>query len=465
VSRFAEDGSHLTKGGAFAEMEVMKMLFALPAAEAGTITLLKPANVFVEAGEQIAKLELDDPSLVARAVPFNEPLGGPLAAAAPLLESPRAEIAASPAGDLEPPPEMREDNIAVHQQVAYLIARAHHMLGGFVDNEDDVLNKLSELLLDQRVMWSEYDELMAGPGSKLPEKPRQALSQLLTPARRAAADGGNGFGDTVLATLAAFSDTLDEAAATAFKNASEPVAAFGEKYKSGMLDMSTFTLTAILEHFLEVEQVYPDDRSEIVGVKHLNESLSDPAAVLQAILSHQQLDRKAPPLVTPAAPRLHLGCASAARRLTPSGSPLAAPRLHLGSHRRAHTPAAPRPGVADPQRARLPRQLHVHELQGLRAAPPPLAALLLEAHPRAAQGEADHRQLPRQHRRAEQGARAARPQEDGGQQHGAAGRARHGPRRSPLPSRCEEARFTPPPVNRSTGSPLSSSCASPSCSR
>ncbi|EOD32164.1 acetyl-CoA carboxylase [Emiliania huxleyi CCMP1516] len=168
---FAEDGSHLTKGGAFAEMEVMKMLFALPAAEAGTITLLKPANVFVEAGEQIAKLELDDPSLVARAVPFNEPLG-----------------------DLEPPPEMREDNIAVHQQVAYLIARAHHMLGGFVDNEDDVLNKLSELLLDQR------------------------------------------------------------AAATAFKNASEPVAAFGEKYKSGMLDMSTFTLTAILEHFLEVEQ-------------------------------------------------------------------------------------------------------------------------------------------------------------------------------------------------------------------
>jgi len=266
---FAEDGSHLTKGGAFAEMEVMKMLFALPAAEAGTITLLKPANVFVEAGEQIAKLELDDPSLVARAVPFNEPLG-----------------------DLEPPPEMREDNIAVHQQVAYLIARAHHMLGGFVDNEDDVLNKLSELLLDQRVMWSEYDELMAGPGSKLPEKPRQALSQLLTPARRAAADGGNGFGDTVLATLAAFSDTLDEAAATAFKNASEPVAAFGEKYKSGMLDMSTFTLTAILEHFLEVEQVYPDDRSEIVGVKHLNESLSDPAAVLQAILSHQQLDRK-----------------------------------------------------------------------------------------------------------------------------------------------------------------------------
>ena len=320
MSRFAEDGSHLTKGGAFAEMEVMKMLFALPAAEAGTITLLKPANVFVEAGEQIAKLELDDPSLVARAVPFNEPLGGPLAAAAPLLESPRAEIASSPAGDLEPPPEMREDNIAVHQQVAYLIARAHHMLGGFVDNEDDVLNKLSELLLDQRVMWSEYDELMAGPGSKLPEKPRQALSQLLTPARRAAADGGNGFGDTVLAALAAFSDTLDEAAATAFKNASEPVAAFGEKYKSGMLDMSTFTLTAILEHFLEVEQVYPDDRSEIVGVKHLNESLSDPAAVLQAILSHQQLDRKAPPLVTPAAPR----CASAA------------PRLHVGSRRRAH---------------------------------------------------------------------------------------------------------------------------------
>jgi len=259
---FVEDGAHLKKGDAFAEMEVMKMLFALPTAEAGIVSLLKPPNVFVEAGEQIARLKLDDPSLVAKAVPFTEPVG-----------------------DFEPPPEMRENNIALHQQMAYLVARTHHMLDGFVDNEDDVLHKLSELLLEPDVMWSEYDELMAGPGSKLPEKPRLALAAL-------SAHGSEGFGELVASTLNAFMAELDEGARTAFKAASEPVQMFADKYKTGMLDMSTLVTSTFIEHFLEVESVYPDDRSEIVGVLHLNETLKDPAKVLQAVLSHQQLERK-----------------------------------------------------------------------------------------------------------------------------------------------------------------------------
>jgi hypothetical protein len=133
---------------------------------------------------------------------------------------------------------------------------------------------------------------MAGPGSKLPEKPRSALSALNTPEARAAPGGGDHFGGKVLAALANFAEMLDEATATAFKAASEPVALFGEKYKTGMLDMSTLITSGFIEHFLEVEQVYPDDRSEIVGVLHLNETLNDPVKVLQATLSHQQLERK-----------------------------------------------------------------------------------------------------------------------------------------------------------------------------
>jgi len=49
-------------------------------------------------------------------------------------------------------------------------------------------------------MWSEYDELMAGPGSKLPEKPRAALKALLTPELRASSRGGDGFGEKVRCT-------------------------------------------------------------------------------------------------------------------------------------------------------------------------------------------------------------------------------------------------------------------------
>ena len=56
----------MAQGAPYAEMEVMKMLFMLTAPEAGVATLIKPANTFVETGEMIARLELDDASLVAK---------------------------------------------------------------------------------------------------------------------------------------------------------------------------------------------------------------------------------------------------------------------------------------------------------------------------------------------------------------------------------------------------------------
>ena len=87
----------------------MKMLFVLPVAESGTIHLIKPAGVFVEAGETLGRLVLDDPSLVAKAQPFDGDIG-----------------------NIEPPAELSESTLGSppHQQVAYLIGRSHNMLDG-----------------------------------------------------------------------------------------------------------------------------------------------------------------------------------------------------------------------------------------------------------------------------------------------------------------------------------------------
>ena len=60
-------------------------------------------------------------------------------------------------------------------QLRYLEARVHHMLDGYVDNEDKVLELLGAILTDARVMHSEFEELMTGAGSKLPQAPREAL--------------------------------------------------------------------------------------------------------------------------------------------------------------------------------------------------------------------------------------------------------------------------------------------------
>ena len=91
-----------------------------------------------------------------------------------------------------------------HVQLAHLEARVHNMLEGFVDNEDEVLQRLSyrrmqrptahtplslpacpqvlqrlsEMMQLPEVMRDEFDELMTGAGSKLPQAIRETLEAL-----------------------------------------------------------------------------------------------------------------------------------------------------------------------------------------------------------------------------------------------------------------------------------------------
>ena len=98
---FVEDGAHVDKGTPFAEVEVMKMLFPLHASEAGHITLAKVPGALINAGEVLARLQLDDPNIVAKAAPFQGELG-----------------------DFEPPIEMGNAG-PPHVQLRYLEARCN----------------------------------------------------------------------------------------------------------------------------------------------------------------------------------------------------------------------------------------------------------------------------------------------------------------------------------------------------
>ena len=52
-------------------------------------------------------------------------------------------------------------------------------------------------------------------------------------------------------------------------------------------------VSALLEHFLDVEQRYPHERPDSMAVKELHEAYPEaPHATLQALLSHNQLERK-----------------------------------------------------------------------------------------------------------------------------------------------------------------------------
>ena len=103
-----------------------------------------------------------------------------------------------------------------------------------------MLGRLSEILVTPEMLVHEWDELMAGVGSKLPQGPREALSAL---APDPTSDGP--FGAAVLSVLANAETAIDdEAVLSALKSQAAPIYEFAMRFKNGLLDNSTGVVRA-----------------------------------------------------------------------------------------------------------------------------------------------------------------------------------------------------------------------------
>lgn len=65
-----DEGDRVSKGEAYAEIEVMKMVMTLNAGENGIVSFERRPGAVLETGAIIARIELDDASLVTQARPF-----------------------------------------------------------------------------------------------------------------------------------------------------------------------------------------------------------------------------------------------------------------------------------------------------------------------------------------------------------------------------------------------------------
>ncbi len=64
-------GQHVTAGTPYAEVEVMKMMMPLVSPAAGVLAFAVPEGSVLNSGDLIARLDLDDPAAVTRAVNFT----------------------------------------------------------------------------------------------------------------------------------------------------------------------------------------------------------------------------------------------------------------------------------------------------------------------------------------------------------------------------------------------------------
>lgn len=71
INLLIDDGGHVSKGQIYAEIEVMKMVMTLTSQEAGTISFDRRPGAVLEAGTIIGHIDLDDPSLVTKAQPYQ----------------------------------------------------------------------------------------------------------------------------------------------------------------------------------------------------------------------------------------------------------------------------------------------------------------------------------------------------------------------------------------------------------
>lgn len=83
ISFLVEDGGHVDANCPYAEIEVMKMVMNVTSAEAGTLYYVKRPGAVLEPGTLIARLELDDPSLIVRAQEFTGQFPAPSIPAIP----------------------------------------------------------------------------------------------------------------------------------------------------------------------------------------------------------------------------------------------------------------------------------------------------------------------------------------------------------------------------------------------
>lgn len=143
------NGSHVGADVPYAEVEVMKMCMPLMSPAAGVITFKLSEGSAMLGGDLIASLELDDPSAVRKALPFEDGF--------PQMGLPTARAA------------------KVHQRCADALSAAWNILAGYEHDIDEVVKTVLTCLDDPQLPLLQWQECMAVLATRLPKELKAQL--------------------------------------------------------------------------------------------------------------------------------------------------------------------------------------------------------------------------------------------------------------------------------------------------
>ncbi|KAF2646451.1 hypothetical protein P280DRAFT_415750 [Massarina eburnea CBS 473.64] len=263
-----ENGDHIKKGQAFAEVEVMKMYMPLIAQEDGVVNLIKQPGATLEAGDILGILALDDPSKVKSAQPFLELLP-----------------------DLGPPQVMGHKP---PQRFAYLRSILQHILQGF-DNQvimQSTLKELVEVLRDSELPYGEWNAQASALHARMPQKLDATLSQVVDRAHSRNLE----FPAKQLnkAFQRFLDDNLTKNDAELLKGGLSPLTDVIDRFAEGLKAHEYAVMIKLIELYWNVENVFSNraGRDEEVILKLRDENRDNIPTVVHTVLSHARVSAK-----------------------------------------------------------------------------------------------------------------------------------------------------------------------------
>ncbi|KAJ6307102.1 hypothetical protein OIU78_022230 [Salix suchowensis] len=232
------DGSHVDADMPYAEVEVMKMCMPLLSPASGVIQFKLSEGQAMQAGELIARLDLDDPSAVRKAEPFHGSF--------PVLGSPTAISG------------------KVHQRCAASLNAARMILAGYDHNIDKVVQNLLVCLDSPELPFLQWQECLAVLATRLPKDLRTA----------------------------AHLSSCTEKEKGAHERLVEPLMSLVKSYEGGREGHARVIVQSLFEEYLSVEELFSDNIKADVIERLRLQYKKDLLKVVDIVLSHQGVRSK-----------------------------------------------------------------------------------------------------------------------------------------------------------------------------
>nr|AHC53984.1 plastid transported acetyl-CoA carboxylase [Eleusine indica] len=260
------DGAHVDADVPYAEVEVMKMCMPLLSPASGVIHVMMSEGQALQAGDLIARLDLDDPSAVKRAEPFSGSfpnMGPPVAASS-----------------------------QVHKRFAASLNAARMVLAGYEHKIDQVVQDLVCCLDNPELPFLQWDELMSVLATRLPRKLKSELEDKYEEYKL---DWKNKeFPSRLLReTIEASLSCGSEKEQAANERLVEPLMSLLKSYEGGRENHAHFVVKSLFEEYLSVEELFSDGIQSDVIESLRHQHSKDLQKVVDIVLSHQGVRNKA----------------------------------------------------------------------------------------------------------------------------------------------------------------------------